>query len=169
MHIHVNEYWDCLDNSDNLSVQVTMWDAVGGQVGYMPRTQAGASASANMGSKLEDQLVITPEWANGGYIQFQLGALQFNTKDDTDNSKPSYCNWGGWDPREGPTCYIGGPDGTPTPIHDAFSLNQIDCWFPRVSAPHPVASWDKHKLTSNSLSGMVEVLPMEHPCNFLLS
>jgi hypothetical protein len=74
MYIHANE--------DNLSVEITMWDGAGVQVGYMARTQEGASASARMGSKLEDQLVVAPEWADGGYIQFQLGALGFNTNNE---------------------------------------------------------------------------------------
>lgn len=56
----------------------------------MARTQAGASAAAKMGSKLEDQLVITPEWANVGYIQSQLGPLGFNTRDNTHNSKSAH-------------------------------------------------------------------------------
>lgn len=111
-----------------------MWDGVGKEIGYMARTQAGASASANMGSKLENLLVITPEWARGGYIQFQLGALGFNTKDDTDDSKPTHCHWGGYDPRQGPICYVDSPPGGPTPIRGAYSRNQVDCWFPSVSA-----------------------------------
>jgi hypothetical protein len=133
MHIHINEFWDCLDNEDNLSVEVTMWDVTGAQVGYLPRTQAGASAPAKMGSKLEDPLVITAEWAKGGYIQFQLGPLGFNTNDDKDAKKPTHCNWGGYDPRGGPTCWATGPDGRPIPIRGAYAKNQVDCWFPSVS------------------------------------
>ncbi len=118
-----------------------MWDGVGTQIGYMARTQAGASAAAKMGSKLEDQLVITPEWAMGGYIQFQLGALGFNTNDDTDDSKPTHCHWGGYDPRQGPTCWATSPGGQPVPIPGAYAKNQVDCWFPSVSTSNPLEPW----------------------------
>lgn len=117
-----------------------MWDGAGTKIGYMKKTQAGASASARMGSKLEDLLVITPEWARGGYIQFQLGPLGFNTIDDTDDSKPTHCHWGGFDPREGPPCWVPTP-GPPVRNPAALSINQVDCWFPSVSNHRPFASW----------------------------
>jgi hypothetical protein len=132
--IHINEYWSCLDDANNLSVEITMWDSTGTQIGYMNRTQAGASASAKMGSKLEDQLIVTPEWAKGGYIQFQLGSLLFNTNDDRDKSKPTHCNVGGYDPREGPRCFIPHPPGAPTYDPKAVAIQQIDCSFPAVSS-----------------------------------
>lgn len=100
-----------------------------------------------------------------GYIQFQLGALAFNTKDDTDASKPTHCNWGGFDPRQGPVCWAPTPGGGVVPIRGAYSKNQIDCWFPSVSA---LCSLDKQKLISNSLIGMVGILLMDRPCNFQL-
>ncbi|KAI9785906.1 MAG: hypothetical protein M1839_008172 [Geoglossum umbratile] len=134
VHIHILEYWGCLDNDNNLSVDITMWDSASTQIGHMGRTQAGASASAKMGSKLEDQLIVTPEWAKGGYIQFQLGGLQFNTNDNTDSSKPVYCNVGGYDPRQGPRCYIFVGDQV---VFDpkAVAIAQMDCFFPAVSSP----------------------------------
>lgn len=133
IHIHVNEYWGCLDREHNLSVQVVMWDSTGKEIGRQDQTQAGASAAARMRSKLEEHLIISPQWADGGYIQFQLGILHFNTNSDRDKTQPSYCNWGGYDPREGPVCVIVVPDSPPIYFPDAESTNQIDCWFPAVS------------------------------------
>lgn len=135
IHIHVKEYWSCLDDANNLSVEIQMWDSTGAQIGSIQRTQAGASASAKMGSKLEDQLIVTPEWAQGGYIQFQLGGLNFNTLNDKDQSKPVYCNVGGYDPAEGPKCVIPVPRGPPIIDHNAVSIAQMDCFFPAVSFP----------------------------------
>ena len=164
VHMHINEYWSCLDDANNLSVEITMWDSTNTQIGYMKRTQAGASASARMGSKLEDQLIITPEWANNGYVQFQLGSLQFNTNDDTDSSKPVHCHWGGFDPREGPQCYLPGPTG-PIQNPKAVSINQIDCYFPAVSfLPFP-SLLGTRRLTSRSLTGIMGILPMDRPCD----
>lgn len=133
VHIHVKEYWGCLDDANNLSVEIEMWDSSGAQIGYIKRTQAGASAYAKMGSKLEDPLIVTPEWAQGGYIQFQLGGLNFNTLNDKDQSKPVYCNVGGYDPAEGPKCVIATPRGPPIYYPDAVSIAQMDCFFPAVS------------------------------------
>lgn len=146
-----------------------MWDGKGTQIGYMKRTQAGASASAKMGSKLEDLLVITPEWAKGGYIQFQLGALGFNTEDDTEYLNPAKagCHWGGFDPRQGPVCFVSPGDGAIIPVPGAYSKNQVDCSFPSVSASK-FRVLDGYTLTSNSLTGMVGNLRMDHHCSFQL-
>ena len=148
IHIHINEFWDCNDASDNLSVQITMWDSTSTQIGYLPRTQAGASKSATMGSKLEDELIITPEWAKGGYIQFQLGDLAFDTNIDTlksnpngVNKRPIHCRVGGYNPRQGPRCFLDGPGGPTVPNPGAYALNQIDCSFPSVSLSIPPDPW----------------------------
>lgn len=139
VHIHVKEYWGCLDDANNLSVEIEMWDSTGAQIGNIKRTQAGASASAKMGSKLEDQLIVTPEWAQGGYIQFQLGGLNFNTLNDKDQSKPVYCNVGGYDPSQGPKCVVAIPRNPPIYYPDAVSIAQMDCFFPAVSLfPFPL-------------------------------
>ncbi|KAK2781569.1 hypothetical protein FQN53_000510 [Emmonsiellopsis sp. PD_33] len=130
MHIHIWEYWGCLDDENNLSVKIQMWDGAGNQIGMMERTQAGATGPAHMRSKLENELIITPEWAKGGYIQFQLGDLQFNTNDDRDENKPVFCRVGGWDPRQGPQCWIAAPPGPPIYYSKAVSIAQMDCWFP---------------------------------------
>lgn len=168
IHIHIREFWDCHDDANNLSVEITMWDGAGVQIGFMKKTQAGASASAWMGSKLEDPLVITPEWANGGYIQFQIGLLGFDTHTDTDDSKPTHCHWGGFDPRDGPTCVVAIPPNPPRYYPDALSINNIDCWFPSVSLLPLVSSvWFAEKLTNNSPSGMVELLLMGRLCKSL--
>lgn len=134
VHIHIREFWGCLDDANNLSIEIEMWDSANTQIGYTKRTQAGASASARMGSKLENELVVTPEWAKGGYIQFALGDLQFNTNDDRDNTKDVFCNVGGYDPREGPQCYIPVPEGAPIYDPDAVAIAQMDCYFPAVSS-----------------------------------
>jgi len=165
VHIHIYEYWSCLDNANNLSAQITMWDSTNIQIGYIARTQAGASASAKMGSKLEDQLIVTPEWANGGYIQFQLGSLQFDTNADRDSSKSVYCNVGGFDPRQGPECYVEVPSGPPVYNPNAVSIAQMDCFFPAVSSLLFPLFFEMRRLTSRSLSGMVGILLMDHPCN----
>lgn len=41
VHIHVKEYWSCLDAANDLSVEISMWDSTNAQIGYMKRTQAG--------------------------------------------------------------------------------------------------------------------------------
>jgi hypothetical protein len=102
-------------------------------MGYMPRTQAGASASAKRDSKLEDFLIVTPEWASEGSIQFQLGNLQFHINDDRESSKPVYCSIGGYDPKQGPQYYVpNSVTGDPTYVVDAVAIAQMDCYFPAV-------------------------------------
>lgn len=125
VHVHVREYWGCLPNEDNLSVEVNMWDSANKLIGTIKRTQAGATGPLPFGSKLEDYLVITPEWgSNGGdgYVQFSIGNLHFNTNDDKD--KIPGCKIGaeghGWDPRQGPTCadeYYNYPDAYAVNAH----------------------------------------------------
>lgn len=151
-HIHVNEYWGCLDDANKLSVEITRWDSSNKKIGYLHRTQAGASASASMKSKFENTLVITSELARGGYIQFALGGLQFDTisnlvKTDDEakkarDSKKLYCFVGGYDPKEGPKCWI---RVGRTVVADPKAV--------RISLPFlPLSSFI---LTLNSLTGKV--------------
>ncbi|KAI9784926.1 MAG: hypothetical protein M1816_000562 [Peltula sp. TS41687] len=101
-HIHVNQFEDCGDDTKNLSVEVFMWDVAGNQIGYEARTEAGATNPLSMKSKLESPLVITPEH-RGDYIQFTLGTENWTSRDNNQDALV-YCNTGGWDPREGPSC-----------------------------------------------------------------
>ncbi|KAI9781208.1 MAG: hypothetical protein M1816_002468 [Peltula sp. TS41687] len=101
-HIHVNGFQDCSIDTKDLSVEVTMWDIAGNQIGYVEATKADATNLLSMESKLESFLVITPEhW--GDYIQFSLGAESWTSRDN-DNASGAYCNTGSWDPRDGPLC-----------------------------------------------------------------
>ncbi|KAL2060154.1 hypothetical protein VTL71DRAFT_9976 [Oculimacula yallundae] len=99
VHIHINEYWDCHDNWNNLFVDIDIWDTAGTLIGHLDRTQAGASASARMGSKLEDQLVVTPEWARRVYSISARGSRI----------------------QHGPQCFITDPNGNPIPVIGAYS------------------------------------------------
>ncbi|KAI9866718.1 MAG: hypothetical protein M1813_000660 [Trichoglossum hirsutum] len=103
-HMHVNEYWSCKDDTKNLHVQLDMWDAAGNVVCHTDEAEAGATNPLHIPTSFQDhvQLVVTPEH-QGDYIQFGLGSLGW-TSNDNDNTKPMYCNNGGWDPREGPHC-----------------------------------------------------------------
>lgn len=47
-------------------------------------------------------------------------------------NKP-YCFVGGYDPRQGPECFISGPHRAPIPQPDAVAIAQMDCYFPAVS------------------------------------
>jgi hypothetical protein len=140
--IHVIEFKDChTDPQVDLSVQVEVWDAAGVILGLQPRTQAGAVNPAQVKSKFEDTLVVTPEHAQGGYVQFAIGGLLFdsiNNKVDPNDPNPRpdiFCYVGGWDPTSGPRCVIPPPGGDGPPIYDptATSILQMDCWLPAVS------------------------------------
>lgn len=143
--LHVREFKDCnQDPQVDLSVEVEIWDSTGSQIGFHERTQAGAVSPGKIGSKFEDQLIVTPEHGGGDYIQFQLGQLNFNSIqnaiecDEKKHPRPwpeTYCCVGGWDPKGGPQCVIPGPGGGPPRFDlDAVSIRQMDCWFPAVSS-----------------------------------
>ncbi|KAI4952592.1 hypothetical protein J4E91_003064 [Alternaria rosae] len=106
-HIHVNEYKSCDSHDDNLSVEITMWDASGAQIGHVDKTKAGAGNTLMMKSKLEKTLEVTPENQHN-YIQFTLGGQSWATNKDNDESAPAYCNVGDWAPRSGPCPWGGG-------------------------------------------------------------
>lgn len=97
-HIHVNEIWTCAGNSDNLLVEITMWDNAGKQIGYVKPTEAGATTPLSMTSKLENSLVVIPEHQSD-YIAFSLGAQAWPSSQDQKTNPQTYCNVGGWDPR----------------------------------------------------------------------
>lgn len=104
-HVHVNEFEDCkIDDSRDLSTEVTIWDVGGNQIGYQSSTEAGAKDPLSVNSKLEAPLVLVPEH-RGDYIQFTLGTEAF-TSQQTDQTADQWCSTGGWDPREGPLCPI---------------------------------------------------------------
>jgi hypothetical protein len=136
VHMHIYEYWGCKGgHTDKLSVQVELRDRKNQMIGQMRRTQAGVSAPVLVKSSFEQELVITPEWhqgvrsANDGWIEFQLGDLKFDTRG---KSGGAHCNWGGFDPRQGPTCWIDDGNGGVISMPQAVAINQIDCWFPAV-------------------------------------
>ncbi|KAL8706771.1 MAG: hypothetical protein Q9201_000197 [Fulgogasparrea decipioides] len=101
-HLHVNEFENCRSDKYDLSTEVTIWDVGGNQIGYQRAKQAGATDPLSVKSKLEDVLIVTPEHQKN-YVQFTLGTENFDSKQQ-DQTQPSWCSTGGWDPREGPAC-----------------------------------------------------------------
>ena len=97
-------------------------DVSGAQIGYVDRTVAGAGNPLMMKSKLENTLEVTPE-NQKDYIQFTLGGQSWATNKDNDESAPTYCKVGGWDPRAGPLCNEF-DSGTAQE-----SKRQMDCYF----------------------------------------
>lgn len=101
-HVHVNEWQDCEGDAHNLATEVTIWDVGGNQIGYHNTAEAGAIDPLSVNSKLETPLVLVPEH-QGDYVQFNLGTENFDSTQN-DQTALSWCNIGGWDPREGPVC-----------------------------------------------------------------
>lgn len=101
-HIHVNEFQDCAGDEHNLATEVFIRDAGGNQIGYQSVKEAGATKPLSVNSKLEAPLIVTPEH-RGDYVQFGLGTEQFDSR-QADQTALSWCNTGGWDPSQGPTC-----------------------------------------------------------------
>ncbi|KAI9830702.1 MAG: hypothetical protein M1826_004531 [Phylliscum demangeonii] len=100
--IHANEIQICGSATEDLSVEATVFDGAGNQIGYVRQTKAGATNPLSINSKLEDGLVIIPEH-QGDYIQFYLGTQHWRST-DTDKDAAVYCNLGGWDPAQGLAC-----------------------------------------------------------------
>jgi hypothetical protein len=131
--MHIYQYWGCVGGDENnISVKVKIRDSTDALIGSMDRTQADATTPAHMKSKFEDELIITPKWAEGGYIQFQLVTFAFNTNSNRNEAEPTHCRCGGFGPGEGPTCWID-TGGFPIEHPVAVAINQVDCWFPSVS------------------------------------
>lgn len=122
-HIHVNEYRSCTNDTDNLNVEITMWDVASTQIGYQALTEAGANNPLDMPSKLEAYLEVTPEHT-GDYIQFTLGTESWKSTDN-DKSAAVYCNTGGWDPKEDP---FDDPDYS-CALGSLIQQRQMDCYF----------------------------------------
>lgn len=101
-HVHVIESENCKGDKDDLSAEVTIWDAAGKQIGYHSSAQAGATNPLPVSSKLENPLVLTTGHRHD-YIQFGLGLQKF-TSQDHDKTAHAWCNTGGWDPKQGPVC-----------------------------------------------------------------
>ncbi|KAH7063582.1 SGNH hydrolase-type esterase domain-containing protein [Macrophomina phaseolina] len=87
VRIHVQEWWGCpsYDDENNLSIAADIWDN-DVNIGSVKHTSAGATAPLSLASKFEQFMVITPEWADGGYVQFALGSLSFNTLNNTNQA-----------------------------------------------------------------------------------
>jgi hypothetical protein len=89
-HININE-WN-MNPPNQYSVEVTMYDNDGNQIGYTPRTPASDAKPYHMASKLEAKLRIIPE-SNKDYIQFYLPSQAWTTG-MTDSKKVQYCTVG---------------------------------------------------------------------------
>lgn len=101
---HVTEYWSCFgDEAHNLSVEVTIWDVAGNQIGYVNRTIFAPTWPLRMKSKLEDLLVVTPQPQND-LLQFVLGQQNWTSLEDN-RYAPAWCEPARWWPRGGPECY----------------------------------------------------------------
>lgn len=93
-------------------------------------------------------LVITGEHT-GDYVQFSYSDISWKSTDANNGHSKAWCvtPTGGWDPRQGPTCYIdgGGPVPVIVPVDyhsvgliqrltdseeaDASQVRQMDCSF----------------------------------------
>ncbi|GME29000.1 putative esterase family protein [Neofusicoccum parvum] len=120
---HLDEYEaPCLSDANNLSADIVLKDNAGTEIGNTGGNKGiNAGSSLSLSSKLPSQLVVTGEH-QGDYVQFTYGDLSWTNgepKKDDGGATLAYCNSGGWDPKEGPTC------GRIT----QNSKRQMDCFF----------------------------------------
>jgi hypothetical protein len=101
------EYWDCLDNLDNLSVETWLLDSTSKLIGRLNRTQAGMHSPVSMGSSFEETIVITPSHeGEQGTVWFELGGLKWRSGDGFDEGRPErpWCFQEEW---SAPACWRG--------------------------------------------------------------
>ncbi|KAL8812727.1 MAG: hypothetical protein Q9223_002253 [Gallowayella weberi] len=122
-HVHVNEYEKCGSDKSDLSTEVTIYDVGGNKIGFQSVKEAGATDPLPVKSKLEDPLIVTPEHQHD-YIQFALGTEKFDSRQH-DQTALSWCDTGGWDPREGPTC--GGRGYQKLSVSTRYLLHEYEC------------------------------------------
>ncbi|KAI4197889.1 MAG: hypothetical protein LQ350_005648 [Teloschistes chrysophthalmus] len=122
-HVHVSEYEKCGPDTSDLSTEVTIYDVGGNKIGFQSVKVAGATDPLPVKSKLEDLLIVTPEH-RGNYIQFTLGTENFNSR-QSDQMALAWCNTGGWDPREGPSC--GGRIPQRSSVSTPYFLHEYEC------------------------------------------
>jgi hypothetical protein len=104
----VLESWDCGPDTSNLYITMEVYDTTGQTlIGHADKIECGANHPLRLKSKLENELVVTPEHGDNtfGHVAFQLGDVNW-TSDDQDHSANAYCDTGGWDPRSGPGCEV---------------------------------------------------------------
>jgi len=105
--INLMEYWDCLDEYDNLSAEVWILDSSSIIIGQLNRTQAGVHAPIEMGSKFEEFIEITPlHDGDQGTVKFELGTLTWTSTDELDPDEPAkpWCVQVDW---RAPACWRG--------------------------------------------------------------
>ena len=120
---HVDEWQDCTDDATNLFANITMYDNDKNIIGQTNATGGSLGEPINTSdpysfiSSLAEPLVVVGEH-EGDYMQFTLGKLSWTSRN---KSAPFFCSNGGWNPRDGPFCGLGGPEN---------AENQVDCSFP---------------------------------------
>ena len=124
---HVDEWEDCNPDSDDLYANITLVDNNKNIIYQTPQADlanGGLGEPINNGNDttfqgpLPNPISINGEHEND-YIQFDYGSLSWTSRT---TSGPATCSNGGWNPRDGPGCYVFTgyqPDE-----------NQIDCCFP---------------------------------------
>ena len=134
---HLDEWQDCNDDYNNLYAIITLYDDKKNKI-------AETSADKQLGdpindsdplhfkSKLPYDLVVVGEHEND-YVQFNYNGLQWKSRD---TSGPATCSNGGWDPRDGPTCFIGNIPAVSlilpiclTPRRKANGVNSTTKWI----------------------------------------
>ncbi|KAK4692868.1 hypothetical protein P7C71_g4416, partial [Lecanoromycetidae sp. Uapishka_2] len=126
---HLTETQDCAPDAENLFAAISLKDGAGDDIGDIvadpTRGNIGVNINSTDGgyhfiSKLPYPLVITGEHEHD-YVQYNYGTLAWQS---TTPNGGAYCNNGGWDPSEGPTCDL---DET---LDDRNAVRQMDCFFP---------------------------------------
>lgn len=123
---HLTETQDCETVDKNLYAIIHLVDNAKNLIGDTDTSANPLGASINVGdsysfqpaNKLPNPLVVTGEHEND-YIQFTYGDLSWQSKSPNGGA---YCNVGGWDPKDGPSCigsYV---------VQNA--VNNMDCFFP---------------------------------------
>ena len=136
---HVDEYEDCNAETDDLYANITIKDGSNNIIYTTPSNlldNSGLGEPINVGNgstfgsnpgPLPNPIQITGEHKND-YIQFTYGSLSWTSRDKTGVAN---CTNGGWDPRDGPLCYISiDSNGNPKNTLNEHAENQVDCCFP---------------------------------------
>jgi hypothetical protein len=103
-HIHVWQHENCNPDNSNFQASIQMWDAAGKEILAITGLQDinDNEHGGSWASKLESRITLTGEH-QGDYIQFSV-ADQAWPSNQSDKSKDNWCNTGGWDPKQGPSC-----------------------------------------------------------------
>jgi hypothetical protein len=126
---HLDEWENCNPESDDLYANITLLDNNKNTIYQTPPqdlANGGLGDPINVGNgttiqgPLPNTMAITGEHQND-YIQFTYGSLSWTSRT---TSGPATCSNGGWNPRDGPACFVGFGIGYQP------AENQMDCCFP---------------------------------------